>query len=68
MLPGTASQMPRFFSTPAGRLRILPQRRLTPRTRATPGRLRHTALRLAGMAKMRAAGNGRDMDNEVRND
>ncbi len=40
-------QMPRFLSSPSGRVRLLPQRALALRTRATPGRIRHTALRLA---------------------
>jgi hypothetical protein len=43
----TMLQMPRFLSTPSGRVRLLPQRALAVRTRATPGRLRHTAMRLA---------------------
>jgi hypothetical protein len=40
-------QMPRLVSSPSGRVRLLPQRALALRTRATPGRIRHTALRLA---------------------
>lgn len=42
----TMLQMPRFVSSPSGRVRLLPQRTLALRTRATAGRLRHTAMRL----------------------
>ena len=43
----TMLQMPRFLSSASGRVRLLPQRTLALHTRATPGRLRHTAMRLA---------------------
>ena len=42
----TMLQMPRFVSSPSGRVRLLPQRTLALRTRATAGRLRHTACAL----------------------
>jgi hypothetical protein len=51
----TMLRMPRFLSSPSGRVRLLPQRALALRTRATPGRLRHTALRLAA-ARRRDSG------------
>jgi hypothetical protein len=44
-------QMPCFLSSRSGRVRVLPQRALALRTRAAPGRIRHTASRLATALK-----------------
>ena len=52
----TMLQMPRFLSSPSGRVRLLPQRTLALRTRGTPGRLRHTATRLAAALRRDALG------------
>ena len=51
----TMLQMPRFLCAPSGRVRLLPQRTLALRTRATPGCLRHTAMRLAAALRRDAS-------------